>query len=99
MLSEVPINPGDVLFIPAGTVHAILEGSLMYEVQETSDTTLRLYDWGRLDASGKPRPLQSGGMCCCRTIGSAYRPLPPDKCLPDKRVTPEPPPRLPLFCH
>jgi mannose-6-phosphate isomerase len=62
-LSEVPIKPGDVLFIPAGTVHAILEGSLMYEVQETSNTTLRLYDWGRLDASGKPRPLRVREAC------------------------------------
>jgi mannose-6-phosphate isomerase len=57
LLNFNPIKAGDVLFIPAGTVHAILEGACIYEVQETSDTTLRLYDWGRVDAQGKPRPL------------------------------------------
>jgi len=38
-------------------VHAILEGSLIYEIQQPSDLTLRLYDWGRTDSSGKPREL------------------------------------------
>jgi mannose-6-phosphate isomerase len=57
LLNFVPIESGDMLFIPAGTVHAILEGTLLYEVQETSDITLRLYDWGRLDAAGNPRDL------------------------------------------
>jgi mannose-6-phosphate isomerase len=57
LLNVIPIKRGDVLFIPAGTVHAIMEGTLLYEVQETSDTTLRLYDWGRAGADGKPRPL------------------------------------------
>ncbi len=57
LLNEMPISSGDVLFIPAGTVHAIMEGTLLYEVQETSDITLRLYDWGRLGMDGKPRAL------------------------------------------
>jgi mannose-6-phosphate isomerase len=57
LLYTVPVKPGDVLFIPAGTVHSVMEGTLLYEVQETSDTTLRLYDWGRADAAGKPRQL------------------------------------------
>jgi mannose-6-phosphate isomerase len=57
LLYTVPVKRGDVLFIPAGTVHAVMEGTLLYEVQEASDTTLRLYDWGRADAAGKPRPL------------------------------------------
>jgi mannose-6-phosphate isomerase len=57
LLNVIPVKSGDVLFIPAGTVHAIMEGTLLYEVQESSDTTLRLYDWGRVDAAGKPRPL------------------------------------------
>jgi mannose-6-phosphate isomerase len=77
-LSSVAIKPGDMLFIPAGTVHAILEGSLMYEVQETSDTTFRLYDWARLDAAGKPRPLHINEACAV-VDRSAFdnRPLPP----------------------
>jgi mannose-6-phosphate isomerase len=48
---------GDCVFIPAGTVHAIGEGILLAEVQQTSDLTLRLDDWGRLGSDGQPRPL------------------------------------------
>jgi mannose-6-phosphate isomerase len=57
ILSRLPAHRGDVFFIPAGTVHAITEGLLLYEVQQNSDTTYRLYDWGRVDAAGKPRAL------------------------------------------
>ena len=57
VLNRVPVKPGDMLFIPAGTVHAITAGLLLYEVQQNSDTTFRLYDWDRTDASGKPRDL------------------------------------------
>lgn len=42
-----PVQAGDVFFIPAGTVHAIGAGVLLYEVQQASDVTYRLYDWGR----------------------------------------------------
>jgi len=45
------------LLIPAGTVHAITKGIVIYEVQQNSDTTFRLYDWGRVDSEGKPREL------------------------------------------
>jgi mannose-6-phosphate isomerase len=56
-LRRHPVKKGDVFFIPAGTVHAITEDLLLYEVQQNSDTTFRLYDWGRVDAAGKARPL------------------------------------------
>lgn len=49
--------PGDVLFVRAGTIHAIGAGILVYEIQQSSDTTYRLYDWGRVGLDGKPRPL------------------------------------------
>src|SRR5256885_1219234 len=52
-----PHRPGDCLFLPAGTVHAVGGGVLMAEVQQTSDATFRLYDWDRVDAFGKRRPL------------------------------------------
>jgi len=49
---------GDCIFIPAGVVHALGAGLLVAEIQQASDTTFRLYDWDRLDAHGRPRPLQ-----------------------------------------
>jgi mannose-6-phosphate isomerase len=52
---------GDCVFLPAGTVHAIGGGLLLFEIQQTSDLTYRLYDWGRVDPkSGKPRDLHVG---------------------------------------
>lgn len=49
---------GDCIYIPAGTIHAIGAGLLVAEVQQASDTTYRLYDWGRMGDNGLPRPLQ-----------------------------------------
>ncbi|MDR1727619.1 MAG: class I mannose-6-phosphate isomerase [Acidobacteriota bacterium] len=56
-LVELPVEPGQALFIPGGLVHAIGAGCLVYEVQQSSDTTYRLFDWNRVGADGKPRPL------------------------------------------
>ena len=51
-------NPGDCVFLEAGTVHAIGANILLFEVQQTSDITYRLYDWDRVDAkTGRPREL------------------------------------------
>lgn len=50
-------TPGDVVFIPAGTVHALGAGLLVAEIQQSSDTTFRLFDWNRVDADGNARPL------------------------------------------
>ena len=50
-------SSGDVYFLPAGQVHAIGAGNLLLEIQQNSDITYRLYDYGRLDADGNPRPL------------------------------------------
>ena len=49
--------PGDAYFISAGTVHAIGAGNLLLEIQQNSDTTYRISDWGRVGADGKPREL------------------------------------------
>ena len=56
LLRKLPIHKGDFFYIPAGTVHAIRKGTLLLEVQQNSDTTYRLYDYGRLQ-DGKPRQL------------------------------------------
>ncbi|MBL8028178.1 MAG: class I mannose-6-phosphate isomerase [Fibrobacteres bacterium] len=57
LLQEFEVKSGDCFFVPAGTVHAIESGLIIYEVQEVSDITYRLYDWGRVDDQGKPRDL------------------------------------------
>lgn len=57
MLHEVAVKAGDVVFVPAGTVHALGPGMIVAEIQQNSDTTYRLYDWGRVGTDGKPRPL------------------------------------------
>jgi len=57
LLHEEPVAAGDIVFVPAGTVHAIGGGVLLYELQEYSDVTYRMYDYGRLDAQGQPRAL------------------------------------------
>jgi mannose-6-phosphate isomerase len=50
---------GDAIFIPAGTVHTLGGDVVVFEVQQNSDVTFRLYDWGHVDArTGRPRPLQ-----------------------------------------
>jgi mannose-6-phosphate isomerase len=50
-------RPGDCVFLPAGTVHAVGGGVLIAEVQQTSDATFRLFDWNRRDSQGRPRQL------------------------------------------
>ena len=57
LLNWVEAKPGDVFFIPAGTVHAIGAGLLIAEVQQSSNLTYRVYDFGRVGADGKPREL------------------------------------------
>ena len=52
-----PTKPGDVFFIPAGTVHAIGAGNLLCEIQQSSNSTYRLYDYDRRDKFGNPREL------------------------------------------
>lgn len=57
LLVYMPVTTGDVIFMGAGTVHALGPGLLIYEIQQSSDITYRLYDWGRMGLDGKPRPL------------------------------------------
>ena len=57
LLRRIPAVPGTTVLIPAGTVHALGAGVLVYEVQQPSDLTYRLDDWGRVDAAGRSREL------------------------------------------
>ena len=56
-LAKYDVNDGDCFFIPAGRIHAILNGCYLVEIQQTSDVTYRIYDYDRLDKDGKPRQL------------------------------------------
>lgn len=57
VVNYVPVKKGDVFFIAAGTLHAIGKGILIAEIQQNSNTTYRVSDYGRLGADGKPRAL------------------------------------------
>ncbi|MBM4457547.1 MAG: mannose-6-phosphate isomerase [Chloroflexi bacterium] len=57
VLRRTPIGAGQAVSVPAGTVHALLRGVVVAEIQQNSDTTYRVHDWGRLAADGKPRAL------------------------------------------
>ena len=57
VLNKVPVKKGDCFFIESGTLHAICEGILIAEIQQNSNLTYRIYDYGRVGADGKPREL------------------------------------------
>ncbi len=57
-LHAIPAEPGDAVFVPPGTVHAIGGGIVLYEIQQAADVTYRLDDWGRVGTDGLPRELQ-----------------------------------------
>lgn len=59
LLMRYEVKRGDAFYIPAGTVHAIGGGLLIAEIQETSDITYRISDWGRVGRDGKPRQLHT----------------------------------------
>jgi mannose-6-phosphate isomerase len=54
---KVPVKAGDTMFLPSGRVHAIGAGLVIFEIQQNSDTTYRVYDWDRKGLDGKPREL------------------------------------------
>ncbi|MDB5306854.1 MAG: gmuF [Gemmataceae bacterium] len=76
--SFVP-RPGDCVFLEAGTVHAIGANVLLFEVQQTSDITYRLYDWDRVDAkTGAPRELHvADGLACADFARGPCHPVRP----------------------
>ncbi|MBQ9760291.1 MAG: ROK family protein [Clostridia bacterium] len=57
LLNFYPVHAGDVYFIPSGTIHAIASGCLICEIQQNSNLTYRVYDYGRVDKNGKEREL------------------------------------------
>ncbi len=63
LLHRLPVAAGDAVFIPAGSVHAIMQGIVLVEIQQNSDTTYRVWDWGRTGADGTPRALHIDKAC------------------------------------
>ncbi|MBV8373848.1 MAG: class I mannose-6-phosphate isomerase [Candidatus Eremiobacteraeota bacterium] len=57
ILRRIPVKAGDTIYIPAGIVHAIGAGVVLFETQQASDLTYRMFDWNRVGADGKPRTL------------------------------------------
>ncbi len=64
-LHSFPARAGDCVFVPAGTVHALGEGILLAETQQSSNVTFRLFDWGRVGPDGKPRELHREESLAC----------------------------------
>jgi mannose-6-phosphate isomerase len=54
---QLPVQKGDAIFLPSGRVHAIGAGNVIFEIQQNSDTTYRVFDWNRVGLDGKPREL------------------------------------------
>lgn len=71
-LSRFDVSEGAALFVPARTVHAICAGTVLAEIQQNSDLTYRIYDWGRLGDDGKPRPLHTQKALEVIRFGQAY---------------------------
>lgn len=70
-LNYVPVKKGDSFFIPAGTVHAIGAGIVIAEIQQSSDTTYRVYDYNRLGLDGNPRQLHIEKAMQCINFSSS----------------------------
>jgi mannose-6-phosphate isomerase len=96
LLKKIPVKAGDAIFVPGGRVHAIASGCLLLEVQQNSNTTYRIYDWGRVDAQGKSRELhvdQALQVTLWQDAASALtpaEPLPPLNGIPRERIMESP---------
>jgi mannose-6-phosphate isomerase len=77
-LHSFEVRAGDCVIVPAGTVHAIGEGVVVAEIQQSSDLTFRLSDWGRMGSDGRPRALHVAESLAC--IDFARGPLAPVVC-------------------
>ena len=81
LLNRVPVRRGDVFFIAPGTVHAIGAGCLIAEIQQNSNLTYRLYDYGRVDGQGRPRELHVDKALAVADLNSSAAPRRPMRVL------------------
>ncbi|MCR4824646.1 MAG: class I mannose-6-phosphate isomerase [Bacteroidales bacterium] len=80
-LRYVPVHRDDVFFIPAGTIHAIGRGALIAEIQQSSNVTYRLYDYGRLGKDGRPRALHVDKALAVADLSGSQNPRQPMRVL------------------
>ncbi len=71
-----PVHAGDTVYIPAGTLHALGPGLFLYEIQQTSDITYRLYDWDRPASQGRALHLEESVIAVNPTMAGERRPAP-----------------------
>jgi mannose-6-phosphate isomerase len=69
LLHRIPSYPDSYIFIPGGRLHAIGAGNVMFEIQQNSDTTYRVFDWNRLGDNGQPRELHVKESLKCIDFG------------------------------
>ena len=72
---RIPVRAGDAMFLPSGRVHAIGAGLVIFEIQQNSDTTYRVFDWNRRDSEGKSRALHVPESLACIDF-SDFEPAP-----------------------
>ena len=80
-MNWVPVHKNDVFFIPSGTIHAIGRGALITEIQQSSNLTYRLYDYGRLGKDGKPRELHVDKALAVADLSGSQNPRQPMRVL------------------
>jgi len=82
LLHMYEVRAGDCVFVPAGTVHALGPGILLAEIQQQSNQTFRLYDWGRVGTDGKPRPIHVEDSLHCTNfaLGPVHPVVPVELC-------------------
>ena len=94
---RIPVRAGDAMFLPGGRVHAIGAGVVIFEIQQNSDTTYRVFDWNRLGLDGKPRELHAAQSLASIDFGDFEPALISQKFSGDDKTKKTPLVRHPLF--
>jgi mannose-6-phosphate isomerase len=94
---RIPVKAGDALFLPSGRVHAIGAETMIFEIQQNSDTTYRVFDWNRVDAAGRPRRLHLAESLASIDFADFEPPLLPAAASPGHPGTIRPLVKDPLF--
>ena len=81
IIAHKPVQQGDFVYLPAGMLHALSEGSVVYEIQQATDVTYRFYDYHRVDAQGQARPLhvEQAIECINFSLDADYAPPKPQQ--------------------